>query len=137
MPEKDVVANRREKSDRREHSDGSERRGGKKATSPVVYVLRTLGLIVILVLVIVYTVVNTRPIYSTRGKLGEELRKRAPEVAATLSPADSSHGANVDRLMATPKFQEEKRNFYEDVMRLRQVESARAESTCRRRITSS
>jgi hypothetical protein len=30
--------------------------------------------------------------------------------------------------MATPKFQEEKRNFYEDVMRLNQVDSARADS---------
>lgn len=128
MPQGDGVANRRERSDRREHSDGSERRGGKKATSSLVYVLRSLGLIVILVLVIVYTVVNTRPIYSTRGTLGEELRKRAPEVAATLSPADSTHSANVDRLMASPKFQEEKRNFYEDVMRLKQVDSARADS---------
>jgi hypothetical protein len=128
MSEEDVVADRRERSDRREHSDDSGRRGGKKATSPLVYVLRSLGLVVILVLVIVYTVVNTRPIYSTRGTLGEELRKHAPEVAAVLSPVDSSHSANVDRLMATPKFQAEKRNFYEDVMRLKQVDSARADS---------
>ena len=79
-------------------------------------------------LVIVYTVANTRPIYATRGTLGAELRKHAPEVAAVLSPADSAHSANVDRLMATPKFQDEKRNFYEDVMRLKQVDSARADS---------
>ena len=128
MPEKDVVADRREKSDRRERSDGNERRGGKKATSPFVYVLRSLGLIVILVLVIVYTFVNTRPIYSTSGTVGEELRKHAPEVAAVLSPADSSRSASVNQLMATPKFQEEKRNFYEDIMRLKQVDSARADS---------
>lgn len=128
MPEEDVVADRREHGDRRERSDGSERRGGKKAASPIRFVLRSLGLIVVLVLVIVYTVVNTRPIYSTRGKLGEELRKRAPEAAAVLSPADSVHSANVDALMATPKFQDEKRNFYEDVMRLKQVDSARADS---------
>ena len=128
MPEEEGVADRRARSDRRERSEDRGRRGGKKATSPFTYILRSLGLIVILVLVIVYTVVNTRPIYSTRGKLGEELRKHAPEVAAVLSPSDSSHGANVDRLMATPKFQVEKRNFYEDVMRLKQVDSARADS---------
>jgi hypothetical protein len=128
MPEKDVVADRREKSDRRERSDGNERRGGKKATSPLVYVLRSLGVVVILVLVIVYTFVNTRPIYSTSGTVGEELRKRAPEVAAVLTPADSSRSASVNQLMATPKFQEEKRNFYEDIMRLKQVDSARADS---------
>ncbi|MEO8337897.1 MAG: hypothetical protein ABI664_23185, partial [bacterium] len=115
MSEEDIAADRRGRSDRRERSDGSERRGGKKATSPFVYVLRSIGLVVILVLVIVYTVVYTRPVFATRGTLGEELRKRAPEVAAILSPADSAHSANVDQLMATPKFQDEKRNFYEDV----------------------
>lgn len=122
------MADRREHRDRRERSDGSERRGGKKATSPLVYVLRSLGLVIILVLVIVYTVVNTRPVFATRGTLGDELRKHAPEVAAVLSPGDSSHSANVDRLMATPQFRNEKRNFYEDVMRLKQVDSARADS---------
>ena len=90
--------------------------------------LRSLGAIAVLALVIVYTVVNTRPIYTTRGTLGEELRKRAPDVAKVIAPEDSAHSANVDRLMATPKFQQEKRNFYEDVMRLKQVDSARADS---------
>jgi hypothetical protein len=127
MPEGNAGATRRG-GDRREHATGADRRGGKKATSRVRYVLRSLGLIVILLLVIVYTVANTRPIFATRGTLGEELRKHAPEVAAALSPADSAHSVNVDRLMATPKFQEEKRNFYEDVMRLKQVDSARADS---------
>jgi soluble lytic murein transglycosylase-like protein len=71
--------------------------------------------------VIVYTVVNTRPIYAGRGTLVEELRKRAPTIVAT----DSS---TVDQLMATAEFQEQKRNFFEDVMRLKQVDSARADS---------
>ncbi len=86
------------------------------------YVLRALGLIVALVGTIVFTVVYTRPIFSGRGKLGDELRKHAP---GGLSPADSS---KLERLLATPKFQQEKRNFYEDVMRLKQVDSARADS---------
>jgi hypothetical protein len=128
VPEEDVATDRRQHGDRREHDDGGERRGAKKPTSRLVYVLRTVGLIVVLLLVIVYTFMNTRPIYATRGTLGDELRKHAPEVAAVLSPADSIHSANVDRLMATPKFQEEKRNFYEDLMRLKQVDSARADS---------
>jgi Transglycosylase SLT domain len=127
MPGEDVGANRKN-GDRREHNTGGDRRGEKKATSRLAFVLRSLGLVVILLLVIVYTVANTRPIYATRGTLGAELRKHAPEVAAALSPADSAHSANVDLLMATPKFQDEKRNFYEDVMRLKQVDSARADS---------
>ena len=127
MPGGDVGANRRD-GDRREHSAGAGRRGGKKATSRLAYVLRSLGLIVILVLVIVYTVANTHPIYATSGTLGAELRKHAPELVAALSAADSAHNVNVDQLMATPKFQDEKRNFYEDVMRLKQVDSARADS---------
>jgi hypothetical protein len=89
------------------------------------YVLRSLGAIVVLVLVIVFAVRSMRPVYATRGTLGEELRKHAPDVASVIAPGDSSQ---VDQLMATPKFQEEKRNFYEDVMRLKQVDSARADS---------
>jgi hypothetical protein len=88
-------------------------------------IVRTLGAIVVLVLVIVFAVRYTRPVYATRGTLGEELRKRAPDVASVIAPGDSS---DVDQLMATPKFQQEKRNFYEDVMRLKQVDSARADS---------
>ena len=125
MPEKDAVADRRARGDRREGSAGTGRRGGTRAMSGLVYVLRSLGLILLLLAVIVFTVVNTRPIYSTSGTLGDELRKRAPGLAATIAPGDSSH---VDQLMASPKFQQEKRNFYEDVMRLKQVDSARADS---------
>ena len=89
------------------------------------WVLRSLGAIVVLVLVIVFTMRNMRPVYANKGTLGEELRKRAPEVASVIAPGDS---ADVDRLMATPKFQAEKKGFYEDVMRLKQVDSARADS---------
>jgi hypothetical protein len=90
------------------------------------YVLRSLALVAALLGVIVYTVANTRPIYSTSGTLGDELRKRAPGVAAVIAPpSDSSH---IDQLIASPKFQEEKQNFYEDIMRLKQVDSARADS---------
>lgn len=128
MAEGNVAADRRQRGDRREHDYAGERRGAKKRTSRLAYVLRSIGLIVVLLLVIVYTVVNTRPIYATRGTIGEELRKHAPEVAAVLTPSDSAHSANVDRLMATPKFQAEKHNFYEDLMRLKQVDSARADS---------
>jgi hypothetical protein len=123
----DESGERRQHSDRREHSGGTggERRGAKRATSTLTYVLRTLGAVFVLVLVIVYTVARMRPIYATRGTLGDELRKHAPGVASVIAPGDSTQ---VDRLMATQKFQDEKRNFYEDVMRLKQVDSARADS---------
>lgn len=132
MVERDVATDRRAAGgggERREGhgGDGGGRRGPKKTTSPLAFVLRSLAMIVVLVLVIVYMVVNTRPIYTAGGTLGDELRKRAPEVAK-LSPRDSAHSARVDQLMATPEFQQEKQNFYEDVMRLRQVDSARADS---------
>jgi hypothetical protein len=116
---------RRSSRDRREGSTEEGRRGAKRATSPLVYVLRSLGAIVVLLGVILYAVRVTRPVYATRGKLGEELRKTAPEAVETISPADSSA---LDRFVMTPKFQEEKRNFFEDVMRLKQVDSARADS---------
>jgi len=125
MPTTDVAANRRSVSDRREQSSDGGRRGEKRPTSAFVYVLRSLALIVVLLGVIVYTVANTRPIYSTSGTLGDELRKHAPGVAAAIAPGDSSH---IDQLMASPKFREEKQNFYEDLMRLKQVDSARADS---------
>ena len=125
MVPEDIVADRREHRDRRERSGDAGRRGGKKPTSVLSYILRSLGAVAVLVLVIVYALVNTRPIYSTRGKLGEELRKHAPGIAEAITPIDSS---KVDQWMATPKFQEEKRNFYEDVMRMKQVDSARADS---------
>ena len=121
MAEEDSVAERRGQGDRREGERDKGRRGGKQRPSGLVYVLRAVALGIMLVAVIVYTVANTRPIYSTSGTLGDALRKRAPGIA----PNDSSH---VDQLMATAKFQAEKRNFYEDVMRLKQVDSARADS---------
>ena len=125
MAEKDTVTDRRAQSDRRQGSADGGRRGGKEPASAIVYVLRSIALIIALFGVIVYTVLNTRPIYSTSGTLGDELRKHAPGVAATIAPNDSTH---VDQLMASPKFQAEKRNFYQDLMRLKQVDSARADS---------
>jgi len=115
---------RRATGDRREHGDGG-RRGKPQGTSPLVYVIRSLVLVCVLLIVIVFTVRHTRPVFATRGTVGEELRKRAPEAAAVLAPQDSS---TLDRLMATDKFRDEKRNFYEDVMRTKQVDSARADS---------
>jgi hypothetical protein len=121
----DESGERRQHSDRREHSEDPGRRGEKRAPSTLTYVLRSVGAVLVLVLVIVYTVARMRPIYATRGTLGDELRKHAPEMASVIAPGDSTQ---VDRLMATQKFQDEKRNFYEDVMRLKQVDSARADS---------
>jgi hypothetical protein len=89
-----------------------------------VYLLRSFAAIAVLVVVIVYTVANTHPIYSTTGPLGTELRKVAPGLAATITPGSSP----LDQLMASPQFQEEKQNFYEDLMRLKQLDSARADS---------
>ena len=125
MAEGDNVVERRDQGDRREEQQSQGRRGGKKRPSGLLFVLRAIGLVAVLVAVIVYTVANTRPIYSTGGTLGDELRKHAPGVAAVIAPNDSTH---VDQLMATAKFQAEKRNFFLDVMRLKQVDSARADS---------
>jgi hypothetical protein len=119
------AGDRRQQSDRRGEGEQGGRQDGAPVTSVLRHVLRALGATLALVLVIIFTVRSMRPIYATRGTVGEELRKRAPEAAAVLAPADSSE---IDRLMATPKLQEEKRNFYEDVMRLKQVDSARADS---------
>lgn len=89
------------------------------------FVLRSLAAVVVLVGVIIFAVQHTRPVYATRGTLGEELRKHAPGVAAALAPDDTSQLA---QLMATPQFQQQKRAFFQDVMRLNQVDSARADS---------
>jgi hypothetical protein len=114
----------------RERRDGplpaeSGRRGATRAIGPLGYLLRAVGAIVVLVAVIVFAVRNMNPVYATRGTLGDELRRHALGAAAGIGAGDST---NVDRLMATDKFQSEKRNFYEDVMRLKQVDSARADS---------
>jgi hypothetical protein len=115
---------RRSSGDRREHGDGG-RRGTTKTTSPLVYAIRSLVLVGVLLIVIVFTVRHTRPVFATRGTIGDELRKHAPEAAALLAPDDTSA---IDRFMTTAKFRDEKQNFYEDVMRTRQVDSARADS---------
>jgi hypothetical protein len=123
----DDAGDRRQRTDRRAQGSEEGRRGvaATKATTRLTIVLRSIGAIVALVIVIVGTVRLMHPVYATRGTLGDELRKHAPEAAAALGAFDST---NVDKLMATPKFQDEKRNFYEDVMRLKQVDSARADS---------
>jgi hypothetical protein len=117
-------ADRRTHRDRREHGDGG-RRDAPAGTSPIVYVFRSIALIAVLIIVIVFTVRNTRPVFATRGTIGEELRKHAPEAAAVLAPSDS---APIERFMATEKFRDEQRNFFEDIMRTKQVDSARADS---------
>lgn len=121
----ELQGDRRTRVDRREHGGSGDRRGRRTSLSPVQYVLRSLAAIVLLVGIIVFTVRHTQPVYATRGTLAEELRRHAPGVAATLAPADTSLAA---RIVATPEFQQQKRAFYEDVMRLNQVDSARADS---------
>ena len=129
MTEGGNAGDRRNRADRREGSaqDSAQggRRGAPRPASTLVHLLRAAGAILVLLGVIIYTVRVTRPVYATRGSLGEELRKRAPEVAAVIAPVDSSA---ITRFMTTPQFESEKRNFYEDVMRLKQVDSARADS---------
>ena len=124
-PENDLAADRRTRGERRDDGGEAGRRGGGKKPTTLFHILRSLGLAVVLLLVIIYTVMNTKPIYSTSGTLGDELRKHAPGVATVINGNDTSHMA---QLMASQKFQDEKRNFYEDVMRLKQVDSARADS---------
>jgi hypothetical protein len=120
MPAQDDANDRRGTGDRREGGTGKDRRG-KKPTSALVYVLRSLGAIVVLVGVIAYTATHTHPLYVENAKVGKELRKLTAAVpAANLT--------TVDKLTATPEFQAEKRKFFEDIMRMRQVDSARADS---------
>ena len=123
----DEAGERRQRTDRREHGDDGGRRGATppQPRSPLMNVVRAIGAVIALLIVIVGTVRLMHPVYATRGTLGDELRKHAPGAAAALGAVDST---NVDKLMATQKFQEERRNFYEDVMRLKQVDSARADS---------
>jgi hypothetical protein len=117
-----------------ERRTGAERRAGvtdgggrreRKQTSLLAYVLRSLAIVVVLLFVIIFAVRHTRPVYASRGTVVEELRKRAPVAADVIAPVESS---TVARLMASPKYQEEKRNFYEDLMRTGQLDSARADS---------
>jgi hypothetical protein len=113
----------RRRADRR--ANATEGRRAPHRTSTLEYVLRSLVLVVVLVMVIVFTVRHTRAVYASRGTVAAELRKRAPEAAAMLIDTDSSL---LDRVMATAKFRDEKRYFYEDLMRTHQLDSARADS---------
>jgi hypothetical protein len=122
-PDDPRADNRRHSRDRRSHP--SEGRRTPRRTSTLEYVVRSLVLVAILVMVIVFTVRHTRAVYATRGTVAQELRKRAPVAAAMLIDNDSTL---LDRVMATEKFRDEKRNFYEDLMRTKQLDSARADS---------
>lgn len=113
----------RRNGDRRARATGGRRT--PRRTSPLEYVVRSLVLVAVLVLVIVFTVRHTKAVYASRGTVAAELRKRAPNAAAVLIDTDSSL---LDRVMASAKFQEEKQNFYEDLMRTKQLDSARADS---------
>jgi soluble lytic murein transglycosylase-like protein len=114
---------RRHAEDRRTRSSGGRRT--PRRTSALEYVLRSLVAAAALVMVIVFTLRHTPAVYATRGTVAQELRKRAPVAAAMLIDNDSTL---LDRVMATPKFLDEKRNFYEDLMRTKQLDSARADS---------
>src|SRR5689334_19610350 len=102
---------RRTGADRRAGGAESEGRRERQQTSMLVYALRSLAIVVVLLFVIIFAVRHTRPVYASRGTVVEELRKRAPVAAEVIAPVESS---TVARLLASPKYQEEKRNFYED-----------------------
>jgi len=119
-------SDRRQAGDRR--AGTSPGRRSRRRTSALEYVVRSVVLVLVLVLVIVFTVRHTRPVYASRGTVAQELRRRAPNAAAVLVDNDSTP---MDRFMATEKFRDEKRNFYEDLMRTKQLDSARADSIAR------
>ena len=123
--ERSDAPERRTRDDRRD-ADTSGRRDVKQGTSPLMQGLRVLGAIVVLLVTIIFAVRNTRPIYTTQGTVGQALRARAPGVAKAIIPTIDS--STVAKIMASPKFQAEKQNFYQDLMRLHQVDSARADS---------
>ena len=123
LPPAATAEDERRHADRRANATGGRR--APRRTSTLEYVLRSLVLVVVLVMVIVFTVRHTRAVYASRGTVAAELRKRAPEAAAMLIDIDSSL---LDRVMASAKFRDEKRNFYEDLMRTNQLDSARADS---------
>jgi hypothetical protein len=117
-----------------ERRTGADRRAGgtegggrreRKQTSLLAYALRSVAIVVVLLFVIIFAVRHTRPVYASKGTVVEQLRKRAPVAADMIAPVESS---TVARLMASPKYQEEKRNFFEDLMRTGQLDSARADS---------
>ena len=124
MSDDQKTVERRESGDRRDRPTGGRREHPKKS-SALLYVAHSLILVAVLVCVIVFTVRHTRPVYATRGTVAQELRKFSPEAAAVLVDTDSTP---TERFMATAKFRDEKRNFYEDLMRTKQVDSARADS---------
>lgn len=123
MPDDVTARERREKTDRREQT--SEGRRSRRGPSTLSYVVQSVVAVLVLLGVIIFTVRHTRPVYATRGTVADELRRRAPEAAAVLVPADSTP---MERFMASEKFHDEKRNFYEDLMRTKQLDSARADS---------
>jgi len=114
---------RRHASDRRAQPGGGRR--SPRRTSTLAYVARSLVVVLALAGVIVFTIRHTRPVYASRGTLAQELRKHAPEAAAVLIDTDSTP---MQRFLASEKFRDEKRNFYEDLMRTKQLDSARADS---------
>lgn len=114
---------RRHAGDRR--AGGAPGRRAARRTSTLEYVARSLVLVLVLMLVIVFTVRHTRPVYASRGTVAQELRRRAPQAAAVLVDNDSTP---MERFMATEKYRDEQRNFYEDLMRTKQLDSARADS---------
>ncbi len=114
---------RRHASDRRAQPGGGRR--SPRRTSTLAYVARSLVVVLALAGVIVFTIRHTRPVYASRGTLAQELRKHAPEAAAVLIDTDSTP---MQRFLASEKFRDEKQNFYEDLMRTKQVDSARADS---------
>ena len=116
---------RRTGADRRASAGEGGGRRERKRPSALSYVLRSFAVIAVLLIVIIFAVRHTRPVYATQGTVAEELHKHAPRAAAVLAPVESS---TVARLMASPKYQEEKRNFYEDLMRTGRLDSARADS---------
>ena len=88
---------------------------------------RDLAIIVVALAAIVYSVRNINPIFANQPTVAASLTKKVPVVKAALAPtpADTSRAA---QLVASPKFESDRRAFAASLVATGHMERARADS---------
>jgi len=88
---------------------------------------RDLAIIIVALAAIVFSIYKIRPIFTNQPKVAEALIKRVPPAKAALEPTPQD-STDLERLVQTPKFEEDRKAFAADLVKTGYVEPSRADS---------
>jgi hypothetical protein len=122
-------ADRRHSADRRAAATPSRRGAARPPwVRRLIIVGRDVAIAVGAVVVIVFAVRRTRPVYVHHPTVVQQLTQKAPNVSRAVYGPTPTDTSRVARMMASPQFEKDRQAFAADLVRTGRVNQARADS---------